>query len=752
MHEQPATGSVTGGAVARLAEFARSCKAAARAVSLYPPGHPAIVVSLRRLTQVTAALTQEGPFRIRVTPDTLTLEDRGAAPPPAEPPAAPLAATPDAPRPDPAIAELAFVLHRHFIGRLTLNAGADAESWRTLLLLLSRPPDEVRSDGGITHLWTTAGGPSIEIEEIDYAEVLREKQGVAAAVDQIIAAALEGSRLELDDSGMRLLLEIVQDPARLQDLMAQIEQATADRGADAHAAAFLALVRGLSQWLSRNDPGRLDAVIGEMGRAAGRLSAEAMLQLLEERRRGAGGDLDAAGAVLDRMSDESLAGFVATSVIKERGATERLAQAFQALVPDFERQRSLVALARDEVANAEGTGNAFAELWERVEGMLLSYSDETYVSEQYARELSTARGRAIDVEQISDDPPERIGGWLATVSDAALRSLDQQLLMDLLHIEEDVLRWRDIAETAAMHAEDLIRVGYFDQAWQLAEAILAEGARQGERRQYAAAAVVRLGRSATMKHIAAHLRTADDGAGERFRVLCHAIGPALIAPLAESLSTEQDARSRRRLRDILVGFGAGGREAVRQLMQAPNWEVRRTAAYLLREIGGSEGLKELEPLLADSEPLVQREAVQGLIRNGSDEASRILLHALLSASGRGRETLAAEIAGTRADLAAPLYTYLVRHMDPRRDPPLYVTAVDALGGASTPDAIEALKAALYGGGWRTPFVTRRVRSAAARALRRIGSPAAVDVLHAAATGGTFGVRAAARAELGGARS
>ena len=57
-------------------------------------------------------------------------------------------------------------------------------------------------------------------------------------------------------------------------------------------------------------------------------------------------------------------------------------------------------------------------------------------------------------------------------------------------------------------------------------------------------------------------------------------------------------------------------------MNAPNWEVRRTAAFLLREFGGAEGLKELIPLLTDSEPLVQREAVQGLVSNGSDEASR----------------------------------------------------------------------------------------------------------------------------------
>ena len=91
------------------------------------------------------------------------------------------------------------------------------------------------------------------------------------------------------------------------------------------------------------------------------------------------------------------------------------------------------------------------------------------MSEQYGRELSNARTRAIEVEAISDDPPERIALWLGTVADAALRSLDHQLLLDLLAIEADPPRWRDIAETAAGHAEDLVRVGYFDQAWQLAD-------------------------------------------------------------------------------------------------------------------------------------------------------------------------------------------------------------------------------------------------------------------------------------------
>jgi hypothetical protein len=348
---------------------------------------------------------------------------------------------------------------------------------------------------------------------------------------------------------------------------------------------------------------------------------------------------------------------------------------------------------------------------------------------------------------VSDDPPERIATWLATVGDAALRMLDHQLLLDLLSIEADPARWRDIAETATAHAEDLVRVGYFDQAWQLADAVVREGQRHPGRTAYASTALERFGRGSMMKHVPSHLRGSDDASYERFKALCHAIGPPVIPALAELLSSEKDARARRRLRDILVGFGAKGRESVQRLMNAPNWEVRRTAAYLLREFGGSEGLKELVPLLADTEPLVQREAVQALVLNGTDEASRILLQAITSASGRSRETLLTELTGARDERAAPLFCYLVRNMDRRKEQQLYSSSVVALGAFGGPDAIEALKFALHQGDFWSPLATRRLRSAAAQALRRIGTPAALEVLREASSRGPRGVRAAARTEL-----
>ena len=199
-----------------------------------------------------------------------------------------------------------------------------------------------------------------------------------------------------------------------------------------------------------------------------------MLHLISQRNAG-GADGDIAGGVLQRMDDDAVAQFVARSIVKERGASGRLAHAFQALVPDVDRQRHLMGLAHEQVAQSEvGQEASFDELWQRVETMVTSYSDENFVSAGYAHELLAAQTKPVDVEQASDDPPERISAWLTSVSDANLRGFDHQLLRDLLMIEQDPARWRDVAETAAAHAESLVRVGYFEPS-------LAAG-RSGDRR------------------------------------------------------------------------------------------------------------------------------------------------------------------------------------------------------------------------------------------------------------------------------
>jgi HEAT repeat protein len=250
-----------------------------------------------------------------------------------------------------------------------------------------------------------------------------------------------------------------------------------------------------------------------------------------------------------------------------------------------------------------------------------------------------------------------------------------------------------------------------------------------------------------MKHVAAHLRGADDNGYARFARVCQAIGPSAVQPLAEVLAAEQDARVRRRLRDILIGFGPRGREAVQQLMNAKNWEVRRTAAYLLREFGGADGLEELVPLLTDPEPLVRREAVQGLVLNGSQRAADILVRALAGRHSATRQALLSELTGIRDERAAALFGHLVRQINRRALPELYVAALEALAASKTHDSIEALTFALQQGDWWTPIRNRRFRAAAAESLRRIGTSAALEALRRASAQGPLGARLAARSQL-----
>ena len=104
------------------------------------------------------------------------------------------------------------------------------------------------------------------------------------------------------------------------------------------------------------------------------------------------GNLNVVGAVVERMSDELIVDFVARTVIAERSPTARLAEAFQALVPEVDRRRQLISFARERVADSPlADEDSFEGMWSRVETMLVSYTDSSFVSESYARELSGAR-------------------------------------------------------------------------------------------------------------------------------------------------------------------------------------------------------------------------------------------------------------------------------------------------------------------------------------------------------------------------
>jgi len=485
-----------------------------------------------------------------------------------------------------------------------------------------------------------------------------------------------------------------------------------------------------------------------------------MLEILSARRKpGTGADAgpgaaaegdgpDVVTEIVNRVGDSMVAQFVARSVVTEHGATVRLAEAFQALVPEESRRENVLELARQQVAGSPlAADRGFDRLWTRVEEMLSSYSDRAYVSEAYNRELTGARVQALEIERITDDPPERIAGWLATISDLEMRTLDLRMLLDLLEVEPDPFRWRETVGVVVPHVEDLVLIGDFDAA-RLLVASLAETVVSPEkavRRAAAAAALERFAEGDLLDNIITHLQTLGDDEFEAVKGLCQEIGSTLVDPLAELLSLEQRARVRQRLTELLLAYGAEGRQAVEQLIQSPNPSVRRTAVYLLKEFGGNDALPELERLLGDKEQHVQREAVRALLQIGTDEAFELLERRLSSGERRTRDAMMRELGSTRDGRAAPLFCYIVRNTESKGGmQEIHIKAIERLGVLGGAEAVEVLTEALYRGTWWNPIRTRKVRAAAAAALARIGTPEARAVLVEAEVSGPHAVKRSVR--------
>ncbi|MBA3269041.1 MAG: HEAT repeat domain-containing protein [Acidobacteria bacterium] len=722
----------------RLAEFARACKAAARVVALYPATHPAIQASLGRVADSAQRLRAGGTAVLTVLPESVLFDGRAPV------------------KPEGGLFELATLLHAQLIGELRLTGDLTPTTWHTFLSLLSRSPEEIRAEGGIGRAWMAAGGGPIELRQIDYGEVLRERSGgLDSGWDRIIANYLEGELSDLDDNAMGTLFDIAGDTTRFKEFTEQFVTKASEGGQRGKKEIVLRVLQALADFVARTQPDQLHRILGQIAGGVPQLTPDLVVTLittgvpmgssLQEP------GIDLPGEVRARVTDHTVAEFVAQSVSRDHGATARLTQAFQALVPEEDKRAQLLDMARSEASNLPiGRQPEFPDLWKSAADLLTSYSDSNYVSDEYGRELATARAHAVEVERVSDDPPERISAWLATVTDHEVCRLEQQVLLDLLDIESRPEAWQKVLESAVSAIDQLILIGNVAFAQQLLEAVVAAGEEGAPFATLARSGIDRLRTGALMKHVVLFIRQADEEEVQAISAFCRTLGPTVIGPLAEALASEQGGAVKR-LREVLLSFGAAGRAYADELRSSANPAVRRTAIELLRTFGGADALPDLASLLEDAEPGVQRDALRAIVQIGTDDAYAVLEQALKSSSDRTREAIMQALSAARDDRAAPLFVYILEHGDRRgRLEAVYVSALEALGKlGGDADSVNALTRVLRRGEWWAPIRTARLRMAAANALRACGSPDSQRALEQAVQEGPRGVRKAAKAALHG---
>jgi HEAT repeat protein len=295
--------------------------------------------------------------------------------------------------------------------------------------------------------------------------------------------------------------------------------------------------------------------------------------------------------------------------------------------------------------------------------------------------------------------------------------------------------------------DGLLRAGQFQPAAMLACALAAQAAADAprSRRPFAQEALSSLADEELVRRALLHLKSSDAEDTDTVKRLLDAIGPAVVGPVIAFWSTERDARLRRTMQEIVLGFGARGRDSVQKLIDADDWEVRRTAVQLLRACGGGRSLRVLAPLLGDADPRVRRDAFRAVALEGDEAAFAAIERAWNARSDAIRESVREEMSALTDPRAAPFLCHMVHRLDYRHAwLEESLALIDLLGDHDTLQSVDALRGALSRSVWWPFGRSRAFHEHAARALLRIGTPAAAGALEQIAATGRGSARSVAR--------
>jgi hypothetical protein len=712
-----------------LSHLARALLAATRNWILYPPQHPAVTAAVERLTGAIRESSLGTVFSVGITPETLMIEATAA----------------DASQPG--IGEAASFLHERDLLAVTFVGDVPADAIRALLRLLAVESAESRRRGGPAAIWQDEGHPAIALQPIDYAKVLAREEGTAAEPARrddlwrsIVMSIAGGQQAAFDERAQERLLAIAASPVDIADLASAVmaPKCAVDGSPmiTSQAATVLAAFRQLSSIVSVTAPERLPEVMKNLAAAAVQLDAHVMMQVLQR------DDDDPAGVSVVRgmagaFDDMKVAQLLATALALDGKATDRLATIFNTIAPDEDRKRRVLTLTRSMLKESDfGTSGQFHVLWASMEELLVSYDERPFVSDIYRAALDGVGGRA-DRMAAADLPPE-LPDWIDTLGQQNVRSLSVIMLIDLLTIERDQHRAREIAEDMETLAEDLLMAGAYDDALTVTKALAnrATAPPAAIGRDACRQALDQLGESLAMRETAALIGEVDAGGWQAIQAIIGAIGVAAVEALKPVVLAEEDDPAITRAEHLIVQFGSLAVTRLASLVRDSRWFVQRRAARLLGRIGTADAVPLLQPLVRSSNPHVAREAIAALATISDPSAARAIHTVLRASTGDVRRAIIDVLVALRDPRVVPtLVRILEQSQALGKDHAVALDTVRALGEVGSDQAVPALLAIARCRGWLGRRKLRALKEHSISALVQVGGSRADTAIREAAQTG-----------------
>ena len=698
--------------------LARALTAAIRVWALYPPEHPSVVAAVTRLVETIREAAAGAAITFGVTPSTLMLGGMPLAP-------------------DQPVADAARILHDHDILQIAFLGDVPESTARALLALLSTPPEDVRGAGGPAVGWATQGHATVALEQIDYEKILEDKElDERTRRDDVwrsIVSSIGRGDADFDETQQQRLLSISHIASEIRDLATDaIEPKRNIDGSPlltTQAATVLAVFRHLTGIVGVAEPQRLPDVIQKIAAATAALDPHLVMQMMQ-----ADGTSEDDALLVARIAaafdDDKVAELLATALARDGKATLRLAQVFDAIAPDEQRKRRVLAATHSRLGEQEfGKSSQFRAVWSSMETLLLNYDETPYVSDGYrvALEGAAARGDVLAGRNLPPELPE----WVETLEQENVRALSVTLITDLLRIETRADRVEEIVEDMIALLDDLLFAGDFT----LARLVLRE-LRQASAAEVAPAAarsaLTTCGESVALREASALLGDFDDETLAVFTECCALIGPVSTRALLPAFATEVETPASRRARDLVQWFRADAIGFITPLVDDERWFVQRNAAVLLGTTKSAEAVPPLQVLLRKTDTRVLRAAVSALAGIDDASAARALQTVLRATSGERRLAVTQALVAERDRRVVPMLARLLAESDPFGDDHgIVIDMLAAVRHLGDERAVSAVTTVMTRTRWFRWKKARAFKTAAVQALVAIASPSAVQALDAA---------------------
>lgn len=231
----------------------------------------------------------------------------------------------------------------------------------------------------------------------------------------------------------------------------------------------------------------------------------------------------------------------------------------------------------------------------------------------------------------------------------------------------------------------------------------------------------------------------DDAKKAEYTTLCHLLGEIMAKAFRGALTDATDRHARRAYYDMLIAMGDASRPIVEAMVDDDNRFLVRNAVAILGETGGGRAVELVTSALAHPDAKVRKEALLSLARLEASESASLVVGFIEDPDPDVRVAAATAAGELKVERALrPLLGLL----DAEKDPDVLVPVIRALGQLGDPGAVPTLEKHAVRSLFSKPAT--EVRVASYRALHRIGSPHAKELVRAALEDKDGAVQAAAR--------